>query len=151
MPNPYQVNNATEAQQLYAQYLEGTWSDKFLNYSVLPRESVTNVNRAFVLSLDAGFLGKVWDNIKRLIDPLWIATYTMMGGMVMPIIILFKCLRQHISRQHSINKAALQVLMALKNPDCGSPEEVINIWIAQMNNHHVGCSLISPLCDMLPE
>ena len=29
----YQVHNAaTEAQQELAQYLEGTWSDKFLNY-----------------------------------------------------------------------------------------------------------------------
>ena len=76
-----------------------------------------------MLSLDAGFLGKVWDNIKRLFDPLWIATYAMMGGIVILIIILFKCLTQHISRQHSINKATLQVLMALKNPDCDFPRK----------------------------
>jgi hypothetical protein len=76
-----------------------------------------------MLSLDAGFLGKVWDNIKRLFDPLWIATYAMMGGTVILIIILFKCLTQHTSRQHSINKATLQVLMALKNPDCDFPRK----------------------------
>ena len=88
LPNPYQVYNATEARQQCAQYLDGTWSDKFLNYSVLPRESVANANRASMLSLDAGLLGRVWDNIKRQFDPLWIATYAMMGGLVMPIIIL---------------------------------------------------------------
>jgi len=76
-----------------------------------------------MLSLDVGFLGKVWDNIKRLFDPLWIATYAMMGGTVILIIILFKCLTQHTSRQHSINKATLQVLMALKNPDCDFPRK----------------------------
>ena len=76
-----------------------------------------------MLSLDAGFLGKVWDNIKRLFDPLWIATCAMMGGTVILIIILFKCLTQHTSRQHSINKATLQVLMALKNPDCDFPRK----------------------------
>ena len=59
-----------------AQYLEGTWSDKFLNYSVLLRENIVklNVTRVYVLSLEARFLGKVGENIKRLIDPYWIAT-----------------------------------------------------------------------------
>jgi len=76
------------------------------------------VTSASVLSLDAGFLGKVLDNIKRLIDPLCIATYTMMGRIVILIIILFKCLTQHISKEYSINNMTLQELMALKNPDC---------------------------------
>ena len=71
-----------------------------------------------MLSLDAGLLGKVWDNFKRLFEPSWIATYTM-AGIVILIIILFKCLTQHISSQHSINEVTLQVLMALENPECG--------------------------------
>lgn len=88
-----------EAWQQLAQYLEGTWSDKFLNYSVLMENlAYLNATREPVLSLDAGFLGKVWDNIKRLFDPLWITTYATMGGLVILIIILFKCLTQHISR-----------------------------------------------------
>ena len=93
----YQVHNATEAQQQLAQYLEGTWSDKFLNYSVLLRENIANLNatRVSVLFLDDRFLCKVWDNIKRLFDPLLIATYAMMGGIVILIIILFKCLIMH--------------------------------------------------------
>ena len=41
-----------------------------------------------MLSLDAGFLRKVWDRIKRLFDLLWIATYPMTRGMVILIIIL---------------------------------------------------------------
>ena len=86
-----------------------------------------------MLSLDAGFLGKVWDNIKRLFDPLWIATYAMMGGIVILIIILFKCLTQHTSRQHSINKATLQVLMALENPGCEPQKEVIKAWMAEIH------------------
>jgi hypothetical protein len=61
---------------------------------VLLRENITNLyaTRLSVLSLDVGFLGKMWDNIKRLFDPLWIATYAMMGGIVILIIILFKYL-----------------------------------------------------------
>jgi len=43
----------------------------------------------------------------------------------MLIIILFKCLTQHISRQLSINKATFQVLMAFKNHNCSLPKEVI--------------------------
>jgi hypothetical protein len=39
----------------------------------------------------------------------------MMGGIVILIIILFKCPAQHISRQHSIYKATLQVLLPLEN------------------------------------
>jgi hypothetical protein len=44
-----------------AQYLKDAWSDKFLNYSVLLRENIANLNatRVSVLSLDARFLGKV--------------------------------------------------------------------------------------------
>lgn len=78
----YQVHNATEVQQQFDQYLEGTWSDKFFNYSVLLRENIANENRVSVLFPDAGFLGKVWENIKKLFDPLWIATYVAMGGIV---------------------------------------------------------------------
>ena len=85
-----------------------------------------------MFSLDSGFLGKVWDNIKRLFDPSWMATYDMMGGIVILIIILFKCLLQHISRQCSINKVMLQVLMALKNPNCNPPKEVIEAWMAEI-------------------
>lgn len=42
---------------------------------MLVRESIANLNatRVSVLSLDAEFLGKTWDNIKRLFDPSWIA------------------------------------------------------------------------------
>ena len=82
------------------------------------------MTKVSVLSLDAGFLRKVRDNIKRMFDSSWIATYAMMGGIIL-IIILLKCLTQHISRQHSINKVTLQVLNALKNPDCDLPKEVI--------------------------
>jgi hypothetical protein len=55
------VHNATEAQQQLAQYLEGSWSDKFLDYSVLLMENLPslNVTRVSVLSLDARFLEKV--------------------------------------------------------------------------------------------
>jgi hypothetical protein len=41
-----------------------------------------------VFWLHARFFGKVWDNIKRLFDLLWIATYAMMGGTLILIIIL---------------------------------------------------------------
>jgi hypothetical protein len=63
--------------------------DKFLNYSVLLRENIANFNetRVLVLSLDAGLLGKVWDNFKRLFEPSWIATYAMMKEIL--ILILF--------------------------------------------------------------
>jgi hypothetical protein len=86
---------------------------------VLLKEKIANLNvtRVSVLSQDARFLGKVGNNIKRLFDPSSTATYAMMGGIVILIIILFKCPTQHISRQCSINKATLQVLMALKNPN----------------------------------
>ena len=43
-----------------------------------------------------------------------------LGGIVILIIILFKCFEQHISRQHSMNKVTLQVLMALKNTNCAT-------------------------------
>ena len=61
---------------------------------MLLRENIANLNaiRVSVLPLDARFLGKVWDNIKRLCNPMWIAIYSMMGGIVILIIILFKCL-----------------------------------------------------------
>ena len=72
---PYQVHNTTEAQKQMAQCLKGTCSNQFLNYPVLLREKIVNINmtKVSVLSLDAGFLGKVYDNIKWLFDPLWIA------------------------------------------------------------------------------
>ena len=59
----------------------------------------------------------------------------MMGGMIILIIILFKCLTQHISRQHSINKATLQVLMALENSRLQPPppKEVIKAWMAKIH------------------
>lgn len=87
---PYEVYNAIETQQQLAQYLECTWSDKFRNYSVLLTKNIANFNgtRVSVLSPDARFLGKVCDNIKRLFDTLWIATYTMIGGIVILVIIL---------------------------------------------------------------
>lgn len=47
----------------------------------------------------------------------------MMGGIVILIISLFMCLTQHISRQCSINKLTLQVLMALENPNCALLQE----------------------------
>ena len=72
------------------------------------------------------------DSWERLFDPLWIASCDMMGGIVILIIILFKCLTQHISRQCSINKAALQVLMALENLSFGLPKEVIKAWMAEI-------------------
>ena len=56
---------------------------------------------------------------------MWVGTYTMMGGIVILIIILFKCLTQYISRQCSINKVTLQVLMAPENPNSSTPKEVI--------------------------
>jgi hypothetical protein len=64
---PHQMHNSTEAQQQLAQYLEGIWSDKFLNYSVLLRENIANLSAIIVL-------GKMWDNIKRLFDLLWIVS-----------------------------------------------------------------------------
>jgi hypothetical protein len=50
---------------------------------VVVREKIANLNitRVSVLSLDVGFLGKVWNNIEILFDPSWTATYTMKGGM----------------------------------------------------------------------
>ena len=74
-----------------AQYLEGNWPDKFLNYSVLLRENIANLNatRVSVLFLDDRFLCKVWDNIKRLFDPLWIAIYALVGEIVILIIIFY--------------------------------------------------------------
>ena len=90
---------------------------------MLLRENIAsfNMTSVSVLSFDARFLGKVWDNIKRLFDPLWIATYAMMGGTVILIITLLKCLVQHISRQSSINKVTLQVLMALEKSQLQPP------------------------------
>jgi hypothetical protein len=55
-----------------------------------------NMTRVSVLSLDARLLGKVGVNIKRLFDPLWIATYATMRGIVMLIITLFECLPHRI-------------------------------------------------------
>jgi hypothetical protein len=48
---------------------------------VLLRENIANLNvtTVFVLSLNAGFLEKVWDNIKRHFDPLWIVNSALMG------------------------------------------------------------------------
>ena len=80
-----------------------------------------------------GWLSLSWDNIKRLFDPLWIATNVMMGGKVILITILFKWLTQHISRQHSISKLTLWVLMAPENPDCGPPKKVIKAWMADIS------------------
>ena len=103
---------------------------------MLLRENIANLNatRVSVLFLDDRFLCKVWDNIKRLFDPSWVANYAVMGGIVILIIILFKCLAQHISRQHSIIKATLQVLMALKNPNYNHPNEVIKAWMAEIRD-----------------
>lgn len=56
----------------------------------------------------------------------------MMGGTVIRIIILFKCLTQCISKQHSINKVTLQVLIVLKNPNCIPSKEVIKAWMAEI-------------------
>ena len=55
----------------------------------------------------------------------------MMEGILILIIILFKCLTQHISSQHSINEVTLQVLMALKNHDCIPLKEVIKLWMTE--------------------
>jgi hypothetical protein len=58
---PYQAHKDIEAQQQLAQYLKGTWLDKFLNYSLLLWENLVNLNvtRVSMLSLDARFLEKV--------------------------------------------------------------------------------------------
>lgn len=59
-----------------------------------------------------------------------------MGGIVILIINWVKCLAQHISRQQSINKATLQVLMALDNFDYSlthpTTKEVIKAWMAEV-------------------
>jgi hypothetical protein len=126
----YQVTNATEAQYIY-----DTWSNKSLNYSVLLGKNIANINATIVsvLFLDTEFLSKVWENIKRVFDPSWIAIHVMMGRIVLLIIILLKYLSPHILRQCSISKVALQVLMALKNPDCGPHlKEMIYVWIAKI-------------------
>jgi hypothetical protein len=41
----------------------------------------------------------------------------MMGGILILIIILFRYLEQQVSRQCSINKVTIKVLMAPKSPD----------------------------------
>jgi hypothetical protein len=99
---------------------------------VLLRENIANLNVARVF-LDARVLGKAWDNNKRLFDPSWISTYAMMGGTVILIITLLKCFVQHISRQSSINKVTLQVLMALENTNHGTLKEVIKVCVAEIH------------------
>ena len=47
---------------------------------------------------------------------------SIMGRIVILTIILFKYLPQHIFKEHSINKVALQVLMTLENPDHSTPQ-----------------------------
>ena len=73
------------------------------------------------------------DNIKRLFDPLLIATYAMMGGIVILIIILFKCLTQHISRQHSIKKGDIPGADGSRKSRLQAPlKEVIKAWMAEI-------------------
>jgi hypothetical protein len=56
----------------------------------------------------------------------------MAGGIVIPIIIIFKCLTKHIFRQHSTIKVIFQVVVALENFKCGPPKEVIKSWVAEI-------------------
>jgi hypothetical protein len=42
--NPYQIHNTTVAQKQLTQYLEGTQSNKFLNYYDLIRKSIASLN-----------------------------------------------------------------------------------------------------------
>lgn len=49
------------------------------------------------------------------------------------MIIIFKCLLQHVSWQLSINKTALQVFMALESPECGPLSDVIQAWFMEIH------------------
>ena len=46
------------------------------------------------LDLSATFFGQVWDHIKSLLDLSKLVAWCLMGGVVMALIFLFKCLLQ---------------------------------------------------------
>ena len=62
-------------------------------------------------------------------EPSWIPTYAVMGGDVKLIMTLLYYLTQHIFRQCSLNNATIQILMALKNPNCVPSQEVIKAYM----------------------
>ena len=41
-----------------------------------------------ILAFDMGFIGKVWDNLKRFFDTSWIVSYAKMGIIIIIIIII---------------------------------------------------------------
>lgn len=67
---PYQVKNITSERQKLTQYIKETWSENFLNYSILLREQISDLNstRAVALDLNSYFMGQIWNNIKKLFD-----------------------------------------------------------------------------------
>ena len=47
-----------------------------------------NESRVSILAFDMGFIGKVWDNLKRSFDTSWIVSYAIMGIVIIIIIII---------------------------------------------------------------
>ena len=66
------------------------------------------------MSCEVSFITKVWDSLKRLFDPYWMVTNTMLGGALLLVIILFKYLMQHLPCHSFINKTTFLVLWALE-------------------------------------
>ena len=56
-------------------------------------------------------------------------TYALIGGVVLLILILLRCLLQQIQYQWVATKATLQVLMALRHPSCSLPQDTMHDWL----------------------
>lgn len=48
------------------------------------------------MAFETGFMTKIWENFKRLLDPSWIVIYAITGEMLSLLIILLEVFLQHI-------------------------------------------------------
>lgn len=127
---PFEVKNVSLACHDPGKYIKGPWSTMFLYYSLQLTHRIFQFNqtRAEVVTFDSSFFEKVWYNIKGLFYASWMFTYTLIGEVVLLILILIKCLLQHIQhfqKQQAATVTTLQVLMSLRYPSQSPLQEVL--------------------------
>lgn len=82
--------------------------------------------RAEVILFETSFFKKkVCCNKRSLFDPSWMMTDALIVRVVLLILILSKCLLQHIQQQWKATEVTLWVLMALGHPSFSPSQEVM--------------------------
>ena len=79
---PFSVKNSFLEWLRLATLVKGQWNNELLNLSLKSTQAIANLSyiHVNVVDLNSSFVGKIWNNIKKLFDPAWIVTYVLING-----------------------------------------------------------------------